>query len=173
MIEPTVGRAIWYRPPGSHPSAQPHAAHVAFVHDPRLVNLLIISHDGVAYPGTEIIVVQEGDPIPTAEQAPRGYAEWMPYQKGQAAKADALQAQIAGAGQAPAPAPAPQSVSQAAPPPSLPTPATNQAPAPAPQDAPQAASPPPPVAPATQPATPPQDTGAGHELPQQGPPSTT
>jgi hypothetical protein len=93
MIEPTPGRVVWYRPAGSHPSAQPHAALVAFVHDERLVNLMIVGHDGISYPGTEIPLLQDGDPRPSPEQAPRGHAEWMPYQKGQAAKAEALQAQ--------------------------------------------------------------------------------
>jgi hypothetical protein len=71
------------------------------VHEPRLINLLIIGHDGIAYPSTEI-VLQDGDPIPTTEQAPRGYAEWVPYQKGQAAKTEALQAQVNATTQGPA-----------------------------------------------------------------------
>ena len=116
MIEPTVGRVVLYRPAGSHPTAQPHAATVAFVHDPRLVNLHIISHDGIAYPGTEIPLLQDEDPAPDAVAAPRGYAEWMPYQKGQAAKVEALQAAAAAAPAAPP---------EAAPP------ATQPAPAPA------------------------------------------
>jgi hypothetical protein len=71
------------------------------VHEPRLINLLIIGHDGIAYPSTEI-VLQDGDPIPTTEQAPRGYAEWVPYRKGQAAKTEALQAQVNATTQGPA-----------------------------------------------------------------------
>jgi hypothetical protein len=88
MIEPTPGRVVWYHPAGSHPTAQPHAAHVAFVHDAGLVNLMVISHDGIAYPATEIPLLQGGEQLAEG-MAPRGYAEWMPFQKGQAAKTDA------------------------------------------------------------------------------------
>jgi hypothetical protein len=147
MIDPTPGRVVHYRPPGSHPSDQPHAAHIAFVHNARLVNLMIISDDGIAYPGTEIPLLQDGDPVPTG--AHRGYAEWMPYQKGQAAKTEALQAQVAASAPAAAaqaqasqgPTPTPQSAAQAVPPapPPQPAPAT-PAPQPAqPQPAPAAA----------------------------------
>jgi hypothetical protein len=93
MIEPTVGRVVWYshnHEPSPYPQLgnQPFAAHVAFVHSERLVNLLVIAHTGQVFARESVILLQEGDTAPAS--AP--YAEWMPYQKGQAAKTEALQA---------------------------------------------------------------------------------
>jgi hypothetical protein len=155
MIEPTVGRVVLYRAPGHDPAAQPFAAHVAFVHSNRLVNLLIIDHDGITYPGTEIPLLQDGDQVPV--EAHRGYAEWMPYQKGQAAKTEALQATLAGAGGAPPTPAAPQASAAAAPAPQPPPQAAQ--PAQQPQEAAQAApqpAPAPEAQPAEQPAPAPQ-----------------
>lgn len=92
MIEPTVGRVVWFTPPyekdgpfnepffGFKP---PFAAHVAYVHDRRYVNLMVIRPDGAGVVGfTSVGLLQDGEAPP-----PYGrYAEWMPYQKGQAAK---------------------------------------------------------------------------------------
>lgn len=151
MIEPTVGRVVWYRHPAENsPIPQlgdpPHAAIVAFVHSERLVNLTVLAHNGRPYPMADVLLLQDSDVPPVA--AP--YAEWMPYQKGQAAKTEALQAQAAAQASKPAePAPAPAqptAAPQAAPP---------QQPAPPEQEPVQAApaappSSPPPADPAPQ-----------------------
>jgi hypothetical protein len=90
MITPTVGRVVWYHAPSSTPDAQPQAAIIAFVHSDCLVNLHVIDANGVASGATSVVLVQEGDTAPAAGF----YCEWMPYQKGQAAKTEAVQAQL-------------------------------------------------------------------------------
>ncbi|MCC6172091.1 MAG: hypothetical protein IT481_08685 [Gammaproteobacteria bacterium] len=97
MITPTVGRVMWYRPGEQlgalvqHDAAQPMVAHVCYVWNDNLVNLLVIDHAGVRHARTSVPVVQGGSPY-TAGPSP--YCEWMPYQKGQAAKAEALEAKL-------------------------------------------------------------------------------
>lgn len=93
MIEPTVGRVVWYRPnehDGKALSAgtQPLAAHVAYVHSATMVNLMVIDSNGRPHSRTSVALVQEGEsPMPGSS-----YCEWMPYQKGQAAKTEAAEA---------------------------------------------------------------------------------
>jgi hypothetical protein len=82
MIEPTVGRVVWFWPNRADASAlgsdvtQPLAAHVAYVHNS--VNFMVIGPTGHPQPRLSVDLVQEGD---TAS-----YCEWMPYQVGQAKK---------------------------------------------------------------------------------------
>lgn len=86
VIEPTVGRVVWYHPMVSDGmisvGPQPFAAHVVFVHHTRLVNLIVFDHVGNAYPRSSIKLAQEGDAVPDRG----GYCEWMPYRQGQAKK---------------------------------------------------------------------------------------
>lgn len=97
MIKPTVGRVVLYHPteaqrvinqPGE-PDDQPLAAHVTYVWGDRMVNLMAITPYGKPFGVTSVTLVQEGDPRPI-----EGYAEWMAWQKGQAAKAEALEKQL-------------------------------------------------------------------------------
>jgi hypothetical protein len=94
MITPTVGRVVWYRPQEhidgltQHDPAQPMAAHVAYVWNDELVNLLVIDHGGKVHSRTSVPLIQEGGTC-TAGSSP--FCEWMPYQKGQAAKYEALE----------------------------------------------------------------------------------
>jgi hypothetical protein len=95
-IEPTVGRVVWYYPFVSeyiaHQAAgEPCAAIVAKVHGTRLVNLTIFDPNGVPAGRTNVQLVQEGDKVPGGG----GYCTWMPYQRGQAAKTDALERKLA------------------------------------------------------------------------------
>jgi hypothetical protein len=80
MIQPTVGRVVWFRALG-HISDQPQAAIVTFVHSDGLVNLAVFDPNGERSGHTSVPLYQgEGD-------RPAGdYCEWMPYQIGQAAK---------------------------------------------------------------------------------------
>lgn len=99
MISPTVGRVVWYRPSESdtrvamavRPGIQPLAAIVAHVFDDHLVNLTVFDHDGNSYPRQNVQLVQEG------EEKPEGvsFAQWMPFQVGQAKKHEQPQAAIA------------------------------------------------------------------------------
>lgn len=83
MIEPTEGRIVHYHPP--YPHDRPLAALVVGVHDPRCVNLTVFHHDGSIFPELEVPLLQDDDAAP----AGRAYAEWMAFQRGQAAKTEA------------------------------------------------------------------------------------
>lgn len=94
VITPTVGRVVWYRPNELDPirldSKQPLAALVTYVHSDNMVNLVVFDPNGTAAGRTSVTLVQDGDPILGGSS----YCEWMPYQKGQAAKAEALEAKL-------------------------------------------------------------------------------
>lgn len=89
VITPTVGRIVWYFPTVHDGMLsrgdQPFAAQVVFVHNDRMVNLLVTDHLGNTYPRERITLVQEGDPHPSKG----GHCEWMPYQAAQAKKHEA------------------------------------------------------------------------------------
>lgn len=104
MIAPTVSRKVWYRPsafdlkgPGGMVCAtgQPLDATVIAVWGDRMVNLLVVDIMGKVIPKLSVTLVQEGDPTPMqgvedkdGNPTPGGYAEWMPYQTGQAKKSE-------------------------------------------------------------------------------------
>lgn len=93
IIKPTVGRVVWYavddtderQPHG----VQPYAAIIAYVHSDDLVNLTVFGHDGVPFSKQKVTLLQEGN----AAEFP-GSCMWMPYQKGQAAKTEALEKKL-------------------------------------------------------------------------------
>lgn len=87
MIKPTVGRVVWYQT--GNPQDQPNAAIVAYVYTDRCVNLMVINANGDNYSRQRVFLRQDDDLIPDGF-----YAEWMPYQKGQAAKTEGLQAEL-------------------------------------------------------------------------------
>lgn len=92
MIKPTPGRVVWYWPCADDPTpkftGEPLAAHIARVKGDRLVNLMVISADGLIYGRHDVLLVQEGDERPVKVGR---FCEWMPYQKGQAAKTEQLE----------------------------------------------------------------------------------
>lgn len=96
MIAPTVGRVVWFRPSVHdedmqiYDPRQPCNAQIVFVWNDRLVNLAVHDHTGKAFERTSVPLLQDDDHKPEA-----GYfACWMPYQKGQAAKAEALEQKL-------------------------------------------------------------------------------
>ncbi len=90
MIEPTVGRVVWfYRHVQDKGFEGPMAAHIAFVNTPSVVNLMAIDLEGRPRPEKMVQLVQDDDMIPNDD-----YCTWMPYQKGQAAKTEALEKQL-------------------------------------------------------------------------------
>src|SRR6266403_5191936 len=91
MIKPTIGRVMWFWPVKPERGAQPYASLVTYVHDDNMVNLVAFTTDGVPFPAGRVAIVQDGSPY-VAGDLP--YAEWMPYQKGQAAKTEALEAKV-------------------------------------------------------------------------------
>lgn len=85
MIKPTPGRVVWYYPTSDEPGPTvpgPLAATVAGVIDDETVNLTVHTFEGDVYARQKVQLCQ-GD---TRPELP--YAEWMPYQLGQAAKVE-------------------------------------------------------------------------------------
>ncbi len=86
MIKPSVGRVVIFRN-----GASPHeefAAVVAKVHGDRCVNLMVVDSIGNTAPRQAVTLLQDDD-------SPAGlpfWCEWMPFQKGQAAKTEAAEA---------------------------------------------------------------------------------
>lgn len=91
LITPTVGRIVWYRAKlldHCHPKESPEqAAIILRVFNDRRVNLIVFGHDGAIMPMTDVPLVQQDDEAPFD----RSYCEWMPYQKGQAARTEAAE----------------------------------------------------------------------------------
>lgn len=97
MIKPTNGRVVLFQPGPNFPGqqidpAQKLTAHVVHVYNDRMVNLLVFDSYGVRVPVTSVQLLQDDDK-PMSEN----WAEWMVFQKGQAAKTEALEAKVAGA----------------------------------------------------------------------------
>lgn len=98
MIEPTVGRIVHFTPStatsGVPKYDQPLAAIVTYVWGPRMVNLTAFDANGGTFSATSVTLLQDGD-----EPNPYGhYAQWMPYQKGQAAKTESVDSRLAALG---------------------------------------------------------------------------
>lgn len=98
MIKPTVGRVVWFHPSKNsaesgfvyHGGDQPLAAIVTHVWSDRMVNLVVFDSNGNSHSKTSVPLVQDGEDV----QDGGFYCEWMPYQKGQAAKTERLESQI-------------------------------------------------------------------------------
>lgn len=92
VITPSVGRKVWFWPNGNQRfqvfnPAVPCDATVIFPWNDRCVNLAVRDHAGNVYIETSVTLVQGDEPAPTCQ-----HATWMPYQKGQAAKAETAEA---------------------------------------------------------------------------------
>lgn len=92
MISPTIGRVVWFHPSTSDAlmggSNQPLAALVTYVHGDRCVNLAAFDVNGCLYSRCSVLLLQDDDVAPENGY----YAEWMPFQKGQAAKQEEAKA---------------------------------------------------------------------------------
>lgn len=85
MIRPSIGRVVWFQPghTADAPDAvQPFAALIAYVWNDRMVNLAAFDSNGQPVKATSVALLQDDDPIPQTGR----YAQWMPYQVGQAKK---------------------------------------------------------------------------------------
>lgn len=90
MIKPTIGRVVWYYE-DSAIQPQPLPGIVCFVYNDTCVNLAVFTANGVHQAKSSVYLWQgEG------ERPIGNFAEWMPYQKGQAAKTEELEKQIKG-----------------------------------------------------------------------------
>lgn len=89
MIKPTVGRVVWFFDNGS--DTNPKAAMITHVpNDDRKVDLIVFRRGHVGDAVLNVTLVQAKDE--TVPGGPR--CEWMPYQKGQAAKTEMLEAAV-------------------------------------------------------------------------------
>ena len=86
FIAPTIGRVVWFWPYHDEelgPDKQPLAAMVTYVHSDTMVNLVVFSPNGLPAGRTSVELWQDNG---EQHRPARGFCEWMPYQKGQAAK---------------------------------------------------------------------------------------
>jgi hypothetical protein len=92
VIPPTPGRIIWIRNREGrvHAGSQPETAIITYVWNLRSINVHGWDANGEPFQITSLVLVQPGDSAPDFT-----YAEWMPFQIGQAAKTEALQAAAA------------------------------------------------------------------------------
>lgn len=99
IIQPTVGRIVWFYPSTNcaeagfvhHEPTKPLAAIVTHVWSDRMVNLTVFDSNGTPHGKTSVALLQGDDPNPEG-----GYfCAWMPYQKGQAAKTEAVERALA------------------------------------------------------------------------------
>jgi len=92
MIKPTVGRVLWYHPafiPDSGSNETTQVAIISHVWSDTCINLAVFDSNGIASNQTSVFLFQgEGD-RPGSQ-----YAEWMPYQQGQAAKTEKLESEL-------------------------------------------------------------------------------
>ncbi len=94
MIKPTVGRVVHVHDSTiiAHAPHQPLAGIVCYVHNDRLVNLVVFDMHGVPWPRKEVRLLQDHD---KPDEDDRRYAFWMDYQKGQAARTEQLEKELA------------------------------------------------------------------------------
>lgn len=91
-IKPTVGRVVWFYPAANRATAgfhaptlnDPLAAIVAKVIGAHFVNLAVFDAHGYSHSMIDVPLIQEGEKAPVEGC----YATWMPYQIGQAKKAE-------------------------------------------------------------------------------------
>jgi hypothetical protein len=92
MIIPTVGRVVLFYKHGKtqkDAGEQPEAAIIAHVWSDTCVNLAYFDANGVAHNATSVPLYHwEGD------RPECFFCEWMPYQKGQAAKTEELEGKL-------------------------------------------------------------------------------
>lgn len=98
MIKPTVGRVVWvHRSTGHqeaterHPTVQPEVGLITYVHDDATVGVVGFDRYGDKFASPSLPLFQGAGAAPELP-----YCEWMPYQKGQAAKTEALEKRIEG-----------------------------------------------------------------------------
>ena len=98
MIKPTVGRVVWFYPSVAWAAendvaygvpGEPLTALIAHVINERMINLAAFDQNGKPFNATSVPLLEEN--VPLNDDSMSFHAVWMPYQKGQAAKAEALE----------------------------------------------------------------------------------
>ncbi len=80
MIKPTIGRVVLFRHSASQ--SDPYPALVTKVWGDQCINLAGFNDGGTQFSASSCRLIQDDEPAPAVGP----YAEWMPYQKTQAAK---------------------------------------------------------------------------------------
>lgn len=89
MIEPSIGRKLWYHPdsrrgdPPPIKAEQPYDASVVCVYSERELSLAVWDHEGNMFPRRNVRLAQDDDIVEP------GMAQWMPFQVGQAKRHEA------------------------------------------------------------------------------------
>lgn len=83
MIKPSIGRVVLFQPShvaGAPDAVQPYAALITYVWSDRMINVAAFTPGGTPLAATSVALLQDDDVIPQCGH----YAQWMPYQIGQA-----------------------------------------------------------------------------------------
>ena len=91
-IKPTVGRVVWFYPYGKaqiDAGEQPFAAMIACVQTSQFINIGYLDASGSHMSAQIVRLLQEGEEVPEEP-----VCVWMPYQRGQAAKTESLEALV-------------------------------------------------------------------------------
>lgn len=83
-----MGRVVWFYE-GYITQEQPFAALITYVHNSHRINLVAFDYNGEPHGFVNVTLAQDATPVNG-----RRYAMWMPYQKGQAAKTEALEKEL-------------------------------------------------------------------------------
>lgn len=103
MIKPTVGRVLWFYPSVAWAAendvaygvpGEPLTALIAHVINDSMLNLSVFDQNGEQWAVTSVPLLEEN--VPLNDESMSSYAVWMPYQKGQDAKAEALENKLSG-----------------------------------------------------------------------------
>lgn len=104
-IKPTVGRVVYFIPAGSliisDYTTGVCAALITAVHNENCVNLTVFDANGQHHARCSICHVSTLPEVPEGGVQKYDYWDWMPYQKGQAAKTEQLEAKLGDAHQKP------------------------------------------------------------------------
>ncbi len=87
MIEPTVGRVVWFLPDGPHQERPPLAATIAAVNDDGTINIGYLTPEGKHHNECSVPLFQDEEGVPPR----RSFCMWTPYQVGQAKKTEEAQ----------------------------------------------------------------------------------
>lgn len=80
MIKPTIGRVVWVHRANDDVHEQPGI--ICHVHHDNLINVGGFDEEGNPFKAVNVWLQQEGEDVPTENRLL--WAEWMPFQIGQA-----------------------------------------------------------------------------------------
>ena len=103
MIKPSVGRVVLFHPSAYFAVAraapgEPLPALVARVWSDTMINVGGFDANGGTFAASSVRLCQTDEDVAQAKSEGISYAEWMPYQKGQAAKTEAVEKQLSDVG---------------------------------------------------------------------------